>query len=89
MLNNSLWTSRRPLKPPLQSMKPNFQNLFIKKPTRDLSYRYLGESRLTDLQLDKPQARYWPPLFGRDALCAQTVAKAAVASQRQYKKFRI
>jgi hypothetical protein len=85
MLNNSLWTSRRPLKPPLQSMKP-FQNLFIKKLTRDLD---LGESRLTDLQLDKPQARYWPPLFGRDALCAQTVAKAAVASQRQYKKFRI
>ena len=36
MLNNSLWTSRRPLKPPLQSMKPNFQNLFIKKLTRDL-----------------------------------------------------
>jgi hypothetical protein len=85
MLNNSLWTSRRPLKPPLQSMKP-FQNLFIKKLTRDLD---LGESRLTDLQLDKPRRGTCHLSSTGDALCAQTVAKAVVASQRQYKKFRI
>ncbi len=88
MLNNSLWTSRRPLKPPLQSMKPNFQNLFIKKPTRDL-HHHLGESRLTDLQLDKPRRGTCHLSSTGDALCAQTVAKAVVASQRQYKKFRI
>ena len=85
MFNNELWTSRRPLKPPLQSMKPNFQNLFIKKLTCDLD---LGD-HLTDLQLDKPRRGTCHLSSTGDALCAQTVAKAVVASQRQYKKFRI